>query len=76
MLAFVRLVDRQRVERYEVADGVGDADEQRVEALLREDLVEDVGEAPVGLDERRIAVFAVAVEQPEMVRPNYHRVST
>ena len=35
--------------RDEVGERVGDAHEQRVEALLREHLVEDVGEAPVRL---------------------------
>ena len=73
LLGLVGLVDRQRVEWDQVADGVGDADEQRVEALLGKNLVEDVGEPPVRLDERRIAGPGVAGEQPEMVRPYYHR---
>ena len=51
----VRLVDRERVVRDELADRVGDADEKRVERLLREHLVEDVGEPPVRLDESRVA---------------------
>ena len=41
--------------RDQVADGVGDAHQKGVEALLREDLVEDVGEPPVRLDEGRVA---------------------
>ena len=47
---------------------VGDADEQRVEALLGEDLVEDVGKPPVGLDElgRRIGQRGIFRHQPEM----------
>ena len=47
----VRLVDRERVVRDEIAERVGDPLEQGVEALLREDVVEDVGEAPIGVDE-------------------------
>ena len=54
VLCLVGLVDRQRVERRDqVADGVGDAHQEGVEALLGEDLVEDVGEPPVRLDEGR-----------------------
>jgi hypothetical protein len=48
----VRLVDRQRVVRDQVGQRVGDAVEQRVEALLAEDVVEDVSQAPIGLDDR------------------------
>jgi hypothetical protein len=48
----VRLVDRQRVVRNQVGERVGDAVEQRVEALLAEDVVEHVRQAPVRLDER------------------------
>ena len=73
-LRLVGLVDRQRVERRnQVADGVGDAHQERVEALLGEDLVEDVREPPVRLDEGRIAPRRVVVEQPEMAGPDYHR---
>jgi len=50
-LRFVRLVDRHRLVRDEVGERVGDADEQRIEALLREHLVEHVGEAPVRVDD-------------------------
>src|SRR5512142_3379599 len=75
VLRLVCLIDRQRVERDQVGDGVGDADKKRVEALLGEDLVEDVSEAPVRLDEGRIAGWAV-LEQPKMVRPDYHRSPT
>ena len=50
-LRLVRLVDRQRVVRDEVGERVGDAHEQRVERLLGEHLVEEVGEPPVRLDE-------------------------
>ena len=72
-LRLVGLVDRQRVERDQVADRVGDANEERVEALLGENLVEDVGEAPVRLDEGRIACRSIGVEQPQMAGPDYHR---
>ena len=73
-LRLVGLVDRQRVERRnQVADGVGDAHQEGVEALLGEDLVEDVREPPVRLDEGRIAPRRVVVEQPEMAGPDYHR---
>ncbi len=73
-LRLVGLVDRQGVERDEVAHGVGDADEQRVEALLGENRVEDVGKPPVRLDEGGVAGRrGVGVQQPKMVRPHYHR---
>ena len=52
-MRLVGLVDGQRVVRDEVGERVRDAHEQGVEALLREHLVEDVGEAAVRLDERR-----------------------
>ena len=52
-LRLVGLVDRERVVRDQVAERVGDPHEQRVEALLGEHLVEDVGEPPVRLDELR-----------------------
>ena len=48
----VRLVDVQRLVGHQVGERAGDAVEQRVEALLREDVVEDLGQAAVGLDER------------------------
>ena len=47
----VGLVDRERVVRDQVGERVGDAHEQRVEALLGEHLVEHVGEPPIGIDE-------------------------
>src|SRR6266550_3249310 len=73
-LRLVGLVDRQRVERRnQVAEGVGDADQEGVEAQLSEDLMEDVREPPVRLDEGRIAPRRVVVEQPEMAGPDYHR---
>ena len=52
-LRLVGLVDRKRVVWDEIRERVGDADEQRVEALFREHLVEDVGEPAVRLDESR-----------------------
>src|SRR5581483_10039847 len=51
LIRLVRLVDRQRVVRDQVAERVGDPDEQRVEALLGQHLVEDVGEPAVRRDE-------------------------
>jgi hypothetical protein len=41
----------QRVVRHQLGKGPGDAVEERVEALLGEDVVEDFGEALVRLDE-------------------------
>jgi hypothetical protein len=55
----VSFVDRQRVVRYEIGERVRDPVEQRVEALLGEDVVEDVGEASVRLDERRLTRWRV-----------------
>ncbi len=52
-LRLVRLVDRERVVGDELREGVRDPLEQVVEAVLREDVVEDVGELAVRLDERR-----------------------
>ena len=48
----VGLVDLERVVRDEVVERVGDAVEQRVEALLGEHVVEDLGQPPVRLDQR------------------------
>ena len=50
-LRVVGLVDREGVVRDQIVERVGDAHEQRIEALLGEHLVEDVGEPPVGIDE-------------------------
>ena len=52
-LRLVRLVDRERVVGDELRKGVRDPLEQVVEAVLREDVVEDVGELAVRLHERR-----------------------
>ncbi len=66
-LRLVRLVDRQGVVRDEVGESVGDANEQRVEGLLGQDLVEEVGEPPVRLDELGRVRRAVALRQkPEV----------
>ncbi len=46
----VGLVDRERVVRDQLTDGVGDAHEEGVEALLGENFVEDVGQPAVRLD--------------------------
>ena len=51
-LRLVGLVDVQRLVRDDLVERVGDPDEQRVEALLREKVVEDVREAAVGVDGR------------------------
>ena len=48
----VRLVDRQRVVRNQLGEGVGDPVQERVEALLGEDVVEDVRQPLVRLDAR------------------------
>ena len=66
-LRLVRLVDRERVVRDQVAERVCDTHEQRVEALLGEHLVEDVGEPLVRLDElRRRRARELSGMQPEM----------
>ena len=46
----IGLVDRERVVRKKVEQGVGDHLEQGVEALLREEMVIDVGQASIGVD--------------------------
>ena len=51
----VGFVDRQRVVRDQIGEGVRDPVEQRVEALLAEHVVKDVRKAPVRLDERGLA---------------------
>ena len=57
----VCLVDRERVVRHELGERVRDPLEQVVQALLGEDVVEDIGELPVGLHERfRAWGFGVA----------------
>ncbi len=48
---FVHLVDVQRLVRHQVGERHRDPVEKRVEALLGEHLVEDLGQAPVRLDE-------------------------
>ena len=50
-LRLVGLVDRKRVVRDELGERVRDPVEQVVQALLREDVVEDVCELAIGLDE-------------------------
>jgi GGDEF domain-containing protein len=50
-LRLVRLVDVQRLVGDQLGERVRDPVEQRVEALLREELVEDVRETTVGFDE-------------------------
>ena len=47
----VGLVDRERIVRDEVRQRIGDAVEERVQALLGQDLVEHVGQATIRLDE-------------------------
>ena len=66
--------------RDEVGERVGDAHEQRVEALLGEHLVEDVGEPPVRLDERRLGHAEVVPLVREKIqaanlRARYHGAS-
>jgi len=48
----IRLVDRERVIGDEVGERVGDPLQERVQALLGEHVVEDVGQAAIGVDER------------------------
>ena len=77
LLPLVRLVDRERVVGNQVVERVGDPDEQRVEALLGEDLVEDVGQPPIGIDElgRRRGQERILRQEPKMRgRPHNHRV--
>ena len=52
LLRLVGLVDVQRFVRDDLVERVRDPNEQRVEALLREEIVEDVREAAVGVDRR------------------------
>ena len=47
------LVDRQRVVRDELGERIRDPVEQRIEALLAQDVVKDVRKPAVRLDERR-----------------------
>ena len=51
-LRLVRLVDVQRLVRDDLVERVSDPHEQRVEALLGEQVVEDVREPAVGVDRR------------------------
>ena len=55
----VGLVDVQCLVRHDLGERVGDPDEERVEALVGEQVVENVRELPVGVDEgssvRRVA---------------------
>ena len=51
----VGLVDRQGVVRDQIRERIGDPVEQGVEALLAEDVVEDVRQPTVGLDQRTVA---------------------
>ena len=67
-LRLVRLVDRERVVWDQVSERVGDAHEERVEALLCEHLVEHVGEPLVRLDELRSRrEQCVSRHEPEML---------
>jgi hypothetical protein len=52
LAGLVRLVDREGVVGDELRERVGDPVEQRVERLLREDVVEDVREPAVRIEER------------------------
>ena len=63
-LRLVRLVDVQRLVGDDLVERVRDPDEQRVEALLGEQVVEDVGEAPVGVGRRRAPRSRVGRHQP------------
>ena len=64
----VGLVDLERVVRDEVVERVGDAVEQRVEALLGEHVVEDLEQPPVRLDERIGPPYAAVLVRPGRVR--------
>ena len=76
-LRLVGLVDRERVVRDQVAERVGDAHEERVEALLRKHLMEDVGEPLVRLDElrRRRRKSRLPASAGEWGRPHNHPTS-
>ncbi len=63
-LRLVRLVDVQRLVRDDLVERVRDPDEQGVEALLGEQVVEDVGEAPVGVGGRRTGGRRFGRDQP------------
>ena len=60
----VRLVDVERLVRDDLVERVRDPDEQGVEALLGEQVVEDVGEAPVGVGGGRAAGCGLGRDQP------------
>src|SRR5262249_29738753 len=51
LLRLVGLVDAKLVVRDEVAQRVRDPAQQRLDVLLREDVVEDLGQPPIGGDE-------------------------
>ena len=63
-LRLVRLIDVQRFVGHDLVERVSDPDEQRVEALLGEQVVEDVGEAPVGVGRRRASRHRSVCHQP------------
>ncbi len=63
-LRLVRLIDVQRLVGDDLVERVSDPDEQRVEALLGEQVVEDVGEAPVGVGRRRASRHRSVCHQP------------
>ena len=67
-LRLVGLVDRERVVRDQLVERVGDPHEQCVEALLREDFVEDVGKPPIRIDElrRRRGQWRIFGQEPQM----------
>ena len=67
-LRLVRLVDVERLVGNDLVERVRDPDEQRVEALLREQVVEDVCEPAVGVGRRRRARPVVACNQPHARR--------
>ena len=60
----VRLVDVQRLVRDDLVERVRDPDEQRVQALLGEQVVEDVCEPPVGVGGGRASRRRVGRHQP------------
>jgi hypothetical protein len=63
-LRLVRLVDVKRLVRDDLGERVRDPDEERVEALLRKQVVEDVSQPAVGVDGRLGAGREGARNQP------------
>ena len=64
-LRLVALVQVERLVRHEVGERVGDPVEESLEALLREHVVEDVGEPTVRLDEGLRPSAPIRIRDPK-----------